>query len=213
MNQILGVLTNPALGGSRRRREREPARARRDSHRGDHFAMRCRLGGQDRGGLGHRLPLGAVEEPRQDLVPVLPREHLREGDDAGDAEPAVAEGLDHLGEALHQLGGHLAVVGGALREAELAVEEIEERRVPELEPAPLAVEGGEGEEEVGESALLLAEEPGEAGGLFQGTVHGESVSPEFRASPDARGWLLARDSEWGYRTSTQCRAAPSGAPG
>jgi len=146
-------------------------------------------------------------------VPVLLREHLRKGDDAADAKPAVAEGLDHLGETLHQLSGHLAVVSGALGEAELTVKEVEQRRMPELKPEPLPVEVGEGEEEVGESALLLAEEPGEAGGLFESAVHGESVSPVFRASPDARGCLLDRNPEWGYRTSTQCRAAPSGAPG
>ncbi len=78
----MGVFTHPAPGGSRRRREREPAGGR-DPHRSDNFPMWRRLGGQDRGGLRLSLPLGAVEEPRQDLVPVLLRQHFGEGDDAG----------------------------------------------------------------------------------------------------------------------------------
>jgi hypothetical protein len=61
-------------------------------------------------------------------------------DDARDAELARAERLHDLGELLHQLGGGLPVVSGALREAELAVEEVEERGVAEVEPQPLPVE-------------------------------------------------------------------------
>jgi hypothetical protein len=39
-------------------------------------------------------------------------------DDARDAEPAVAERLDDLGSALHEVRGDLAVLGRALREPE-----------------------------------------------------------------------------------------------
>jgi hypothetical protein len=67
-------------------------------------------------------------------------------------------------------GGH-PVEGLALREAEVAVEEAEEARVAELPRALLAVEVREGQEEVGEGAVLPAEEMNEAGGEVGGPFH------------------------------------------
>ena len=85
-----------------------------------------------------RLAPGQVEEPRQHFAPrsraVI---DLRELDDARQAQAAVAQRLDDLGELLDQLRRGLPVERGALGETELAVEEVEERGVAELEPSPL----------------------------------------------------------------------------
>lgn len=145
---------------------------------GHDLAVRGGRVGPDLGRHRHGLPAGAVEEPRQDGVPALRGEHLRELDDAGDAEPAVPQGLDHLGETLDELRRGLPVVGGALRE-------------PELEPEPPPVEVGERQEEVGEGGLLPAKQVGELAGEADGGVpcarHTRTISCGFRASPDAHG--------------------------
>jgi hypothetical protein len=47
----------------------------------------------------------------------------------------------------------------------------------------MAIEVGEGEEEVGHRALFAVEEIGEAAGGFACVVHGRIVSCDFAASP------------------------------
>src|SRR5207248_8233073 len=91
-------------------------------------------------------------------------EHPRDLNDAGDAQPAVAQRLENLGKFLDQLCSRLAMVDGALREAQLPMEKIEQARVAELEPAFAAVELGERDEKFGHVGLLAAEQVGEAHG-------------------------------------------------
>ena len=129
-----------------------------------------------------RLLLGRVEEARQDLRPVLRRDHLRQLHDAGDAKAAVPERLDHLGVALDQLGGHLAEVAGSLGEPQLPVEEDEEAGMAELLPEPPPVEVGECDEEVGHRALLAAEEIEEPDGDLACVVHARMIACEFHPS-------------------------------
>jgi len=70
---------------------------------------------------------------------VLGREDLRQLGDRRHAQAAGPEWLDDLRDALNELGGGLAVVRGPLREAELAVQKMEEARVAEVDPQPLPV--------------------------------------------------------------------------
>jgi hypothetical protein len=56
-----------------------------------------------------------VEEPGQDLRPVLRRDALRELDEAGQVQPPVPERLDDLRVSLNEVGGGLPVMGGAVR--------------------------------------------------------------------------------------------------
>jgi len=60
--------------------------------------------------------------------------------------PTIAERLDDRGHALDQLGRGLAVLGRALRDAKLADEEVEERRIAQLGPCPALVEVSECDE-------------------------------------------------------------------
>jgi hypothetical protein len=84
-------------------------------------------------------------------------------------------------------------VGGALREAELAVEEGEQVRVTQLEPDAAGVELRERDEELGEGGVLAAEEVGETGGEFIRGGHEGSIVPVFTGSWDAR--IRARTSD------------------
>ncbi len=115
-------------------------------------------------------------------------------------EATVPEQLDDLGVALDELGRGLPVVGGPLGKAQLPVQEVEQRAVPQLEPSPLAVEDREGDEELGERVVLAAEEVGEAGGLFAGGRHSRRVACVLEASWNARIPVLARDPERPSRT-------------
>ena len=124
----------------------------------------------------HRLALGAMEEAGQYLVVVLGGENLRQLGDARDAQAPVPERLDDLGDAPDELGGDLPVVGSALREPELTVEEHEQAGVAELDPEPVPVEVGESEKEIGHGAVLAGEQVGEASGECACGVHARMVS-------------------------------------
>jgi hypothetical protein len=118
---------------------------------------RC-LVGPDLCGDLLRLGLRELEEPGQHLLPVLEGEDLRELDDGGEAEPPVLERLDDLGERLDELGGGLPVVGSSLRKAELAVQEVEEGGMTEVDPEPPPVKVGQGTQKIGEREALAPEE-------------------------------------------------------
>src|SRR6266542_4077385 len=143
-------------------------RGRRGAHGRDDRAVRRGLGRPERGGDRLRAGLGEVEEPRQDLVTVLGRQDLRELDDARHAKPTVAQWVDDLRESLDELRGSLPVERRPAREPELSLQEIEERGVPQLEPAPISVELGE------------------AGGEIACGGHDASIACDFWSSPDAR---------------------------
>jgi hypothetical protein len=113
--------------------------------------------------------------------------------DAREVEAPVAERLDEVRESLDEGRGGHPVVGGSLRPPELAREEIEERAITEIDPPPVSIEGGEGNQELRERAVLAAEEVGEAEGLFAGGGHERRVSRPSEASWDARIRVLARD--------------------
>jgi hypothetical protein len=74
-----------------------------------------------------------VEEAGHHLATVLGGDDLREFHHARDAEFALPKWLDDLRISLDQLGGGLPVEGGALREPQVPVQEVEEasmRRPP-----------------------------------------------------------------------------------
>jgi hypothetical protein len=62
------------------------------------------------------------------------------------------------------------------------VQEVEEARVPHLEPPALAVEVRQRDEEVGEGAVLPGEQLGEALREVAGVVHPGIVSPGLAPS-------------------------------
>jgi hypothetical protein len=83
-------------------------------------------------------------------------------------------------------------MGSGTGEAELAVEEVEDRDVAEEAVRPGAIEPGQGDEELGEGQVLAAEEIGEDGGGAGGVeevavVHASTLSCVSRASGNARG--------------------------
>jgi len=181
---------------------RDDRGAQRRHHLAERYGLVRPKGRRDR----LRLLLRELEEARKDVGAVLGREDLPELDDAGQAKPAISEGLDDLGEPLDELGGGLPVEGGALREAELAVQEVEERGVAELEPEPSPVEVRQLHEELAECGTLASEEVGKTGGEVACGGHSESFARVFEASPDARirSWTRERGRE---------ARPPSGAPG
>ena len=73
-------------------------------------------------------------------------------------QPTVPERLDDVREALDELGGLLPERRRRLRKAELAHEEIEERRIPEIDPQPPPVEVREGDQKIRERTPLAPEE-------------------------------------------------------
>src|SRR6266508_573277 len=107
--------------------------------------------------------------------------------------PPVAQRVDDLRESLDELRGGLPVERRPAREPELPVQEVEERGVPELDPEPLAVEVGEGDEKFGERCALAMEELGEAGGEIACGGHDASIARDFGGSPGAR--IRVRDRE------------------
>ncbi len=147
---------------------------------------------QERGRDLPRLALRRVEEPRDDVASVLRRDDLRELDEARQVEATVAEQVDDLGVALDELGRGLPVVGGPLGKAQLPVQEVEQRAVPQLEPPALPIEDRESYEELPERVVLAAEEVGEAGGLFAGGRHTRRVACVLECSWNARIPVLAR---------------------
>ena len=78
------------------------------------------------------------------------------------------------------------------REAEVPVEEDEERGVPELGPEPALVEGREGDEEVGEGAVLAPEEILETESEVSCSFHGRSIARVSGGLLDARIRVLER---------------------
>jgi hypothetical protein len=75
-----------------------------------------------------------MEELRQDVRPVLRRDHLGQLEHGGDAQLSRAQRLDHLRKPLDELRRHLAAVGGTPGESELPVQEIKEVRKAQLDP-------------------------------------------------------------------------------
>ena len=106
----------------------------RETRDGDDLAPRRRLLRPDLGRDLLRVLLREVEEPREDVGAILRRDDPRQLDDARQAQAPVAKGLDDSGEPLDELRRRLAVVRRALRQSELAVQEVEERGVPQRSP-------------------------------------------------------------------------------
>jgi hypothetical protein len=128
LGRWLGVGTHRFTRMKRDRERRFRCRRRlRNRNRPDDLTPRHDVGRLKLRGDGLRLPLRHVEEAWKDLVPVLRSDVLRQLDDRGEAEPTVPERLDDFRELLEKLGGGLAVVGGAGRQAEIAGQEREER--------------------------------------------------------------------------------------
>ncbi|HET7752600.1 MAG TPA: hypothetical protein VFK85_01715 [Anaeromyxobacteraceae bacterium] len=134
------------------------------SNRRDEVALRRVRDRQDLGCDRLGVTLRAVEESRQGPEAVLGCDHLREGGERADAEPSVSQGVEHFRIPLQQLRGDLAVIRAAVRQAEVANEELEEVRVPELEPTAPSVELGERDHEIRERAALPTEQLCEAYG-------------------------------------------------
>jgi hypothetical protein len=159
--------------------------------------VRCGLQRADLGRDLLRLLLRGVEEARQDLGPILRRDHLRQLHDAGYAKATVLERLDHLRVALDQLGGHLAKVAGSLGEDELPMQEDEEAGVAEFLPEPLPVKVCEGDEEIGHRRLFPAEEVEEADSGLAGVRHALIVARDFGPSWNARNRRRERNRAGG----------------
>jgi hypothetical protein len=133
-----------------------------------------------------------MEELRQDVRPVLRRDHLGQLEHGGDAQLSRAQRLDHLRKPLDELRRHLAVVGGTPRESELPVEVLEEVRKPQPKPEALPIEVRERQEKISHRAVLAAEEIGEAARRLACVVHTRIFSRVSATSPDARNRLLER---------------------
>ncbi len=200
-HDLRGVTRVPGLGRRVCRRQffrknLERRRGRRSRGRGadrrHDRAERRRRGGDELRDDLPRLALRQVEEPGRHLGAVLRGDDPRELGDAREVEPAVAQGVNELGVLADEPGGGHPVVGGALGQAELAVEEVEQRAVPQLDPAPRLVEGREGDEEVGHGEVFTLQELCEAGGLFTRGGHARIVSRSFETSGNARIRVLAR---------------------
>lgn len=99
-----------------------------------------------------------------------------------------------------------SLVSGALREPQLDVEEGEVAGVPQFHPQPAVVEVREGEQKLGEGAMLVAEELSEAVGERACGRHAPIVSRTFWLSGDAPGCPQRREREEG--TPRRSDAAP-----
>jgi hypothetical protein len=154
-----------------RRGEREGRGERRHADRRHQLPHRRRLDRQERGDEHLRLALRESEEAREQVVHVLGREHPGDLDHRHDAEPPVPQRVGDGGEVADEADRGLAVERGSLREPELAVEEVEERAVLELGPEAALVEGREGQEKVGQGAVLVAQEIAKAGGEVACSFH------------------------------------------
>jgi hypothetical protein len=174
--------------------------------RGDDLADRDHLDRAERDRELLRLAARTVKEAGQQLVLVLGSEHFRDLVYRREAEVAGPDrGLD-LGNSVDELGRDDAVVGGALRELELSTEVGEGGAIAELAPAPLRVELGEGEKEVGKAAALALEHGSHRVRLFTCSGHARTVACDFRPSPNAPGSLLTRKSDRGVATPPAPRA-------
>jgi hypothetical protein len=196
------------LAGRRswRRDGRAGSRGSGRPDRGDDLSDRDDLDRAERDRELLRLAARKVKEAGQQLILVLGSEHFRDLVHRREAEVAGPHrGLD-LGNSVDELGRDDAVVGGALGELELPTEVGEGGAVAELAPAPLRVELGEGEKEVGKAAPLALEHGSHLVRLFTGSGHTRSVARDFRASPNAPGSLLTRKSDGGVATPRGQRA-------
>ena len=186
------------------------SRRRRGAHRRDDRAERGRL---DRANLGDHLgglALRAVKEAREHLGAVLRGDHLGELGKAREAEPPVPEGLDDLREPLDEFRARLPVEGGALREAEVAVQEGEEARVAELDVKAAAVEVREGDEEVGHCVVLAAEQVREVGGEVACDRHAGEHPTRFSALAWRTRSPRDATARWGGRERALSPTALSG---
>jgi hypothetical protein len=163
-----------------------------------------------------RLALREVEEPRQDGGDVVGGGDLRKLHDARKAEPAVPERLHHFGVALEELRRRRPVEGSTAREAQVVVQVVEERRVPELDPSALPVEVRKGDEEDGEGVALLLEQLGEMVGEFA-CVHESDALTRFgglrkrtRSRSGARTRARPADPSRAARASGSASSARSG---
>jgi hypothetical protein len=186
----------------RRRRQRSNDRAERRS--GVRLQLRRDL---------LRLRPGEMEVAREDLADVLGREDVRELGDAGETQAPIPERRDDLRKLLHELRGPVPVEGGALRQTELADEEIEQRVVAELTPPALAIKSREGDQEVSERVMLAPKEVGEADGLFAGGRHDLTIARNFQRSGDASGSPLAQERAHPSRTPQADREHAQAATG
>jgi hypothetical protein len=159
----------------------------------------------DRRGDERRVSRRLAEEPGKDLGCVLRREHLGDLDDRGEAEvPAPERRLD-LGVPLDELRGRLLILGRARGEPKLPRQEGEQRRIPQLHPPALAVEGREGDEKLGEGVVLAAEKLGEADRVFACRGHERILARVSERSVNARDAPLARKRD--RSTAPLARAA------
>jgi hypothetical protein len=184
----------------------------RGDRRDDRPHRRSRVGLQLRRDL-LRLRPREMEEPRQDLGEVLAREDVRQLGDARQAQPPVADRIDDLGELPHQLRRPVAVERGALREPEIAHEEVEQRVVPEVDPALVRVERRERDEKVREGDVLTAKEIGENVGELACGAHEAILSRDLAASVNARGSLLARERDGASPNRQEGASAPTAGAG
>jgi hypothetical protein len=170
----VGQPTARIVNGARSHR-----RSRRD--RGDDRARGDRLRRELRDDVPG-VPLRGPEEPRQHLGRVLVRDDLRELEHGRDAEPPLADRVEHLREPLDEPDRGLPVRGRAVRQPEVVHEEGEERVVPERHPRALPIEVREGGEELGEGVTLAAEQRDEDDGQLACRAHEQSFSCVFAAS-------------------------------
>jgi hypothetical protein len=169
-----------------RRHHLEGPLCHRRPARDQHLPARRVLDRADRDGDEGRVARRQSEEARQDLGAVLGRQHLRDLDHGRETKPAVAQRRLHLGEALDELGGGLAVLGCAGGELQLDAEEREEGRMSQLPVQVAAVELGERDEEFGHRVALVSEELEETVREFTCGFHDQSIARDFRPSPNAR---------------------------
>jgi len=147
-----------------------------------------------------------VEVTREHLLPVLGRDHLRELDNGGHAQATVPEWLNGLGEVADEPGGLHPVVGGAVGEPELALEEGKERRelLPEFPPVELR----ERDDELGERVALVAEEVDETVRELTRSVHGEHYLMRFQSLPERARSSVAPRSVASERARGPTRIVP-----
>ncbi len=173
--QCLGVVAVQRLNWRRRQRERQGWRGGGDradrAHARHYLPNRHHLA---RGKLG-REKLGVVtremEEARQCLGPVLRREHPCQLGNAADAELALPEGLENLGEPPDEVDRLVPVEGVAARQAQLADQELEETWIPQPLPAPAQIEVRQFGDELRHRLTLSGEQAREVGDAFSDRGH------------------------------------------
>jgi len=191
--------------------------------RGHNHPERRRLPWRERRGHLPGLPGGAAEEARERLGQVLGRQHPGQLGHRGDAEPAVAQRLQHLRKAGNQARRREPEEGPALGEPQLAGQEGEQAGVAQRLPAAAGVEVRQGQEEVGGGGVLGREQApevvaqlagvGQGGGRQVvgrqgGGVHSRIVSCDSDVACDAPGAPLGRSRRAGVATLVGRLASP-----